>query len=133
MQQTETYKLNLIETDDNFSPNPLNENTQKLETTLAALNAGGEACAAEIAGLDQRLKVFEARRFAAGTFAGTGRSTDVALDFTPKVVIVHSGYGSKCAMYIEGQTSQNGSIHTNGFTITSSELYNLGGVYIAFT
>lgn len=132
MQQTETYKLNLIETDDNFSPNPLNENTQKLETTLAALNAGGEARAAEIAGLDQRLKAFEARKFAAGTFKGTGQSLNVTLDFTPKVVIIHSGYGSKCAMFIEGQTSQNGSIHANGFTVTSSELLNPICMYIAF-
>lgn len=35
MQQTGTYKLNLIETSDTFSPNPLNENTEKLEKALS--------------------------------------------------------------------------------------------------
>lgn len=35
MQQTTTYKLNLIETDDVFSPEPLNQNTQKVEAVLA--------------------------------------------------------------------------------------------------
>lgn len=36
MQQTSKYKLNLIETSDRFSPDPLNENAEKLETQLAA-------------------------------------------------------------------------------------------------
>ena len=35
MQQTTTYKLNLIETSDAFSPEPLNQNTRKVETALA--------------------------------------------------------------------------------------------------
>ena len=35
MQQTTTYKLNLIETDDVFSPEPLNQNARKVETALA--------------------------------------------------------------------------------------------------
>ena len=35
MQQTETYKLNLIETSDPFSPQALNENTQKLEEVVS--------------------------------------------------------------------------------------------------
>ena len=35
MQQTTTYKLNLIETDDVFSPEPLNQNTQKVEAALS--------------------------------------------------------------------------------------------------
>ena len=44
MQQTTTYKLNLIETDDVFSPEPLNQNTQKVE---AALSDAAAALAAE--------------------------------------------------------------------------------------
>jgi len=36
MQQTKTYKLNLIETSDTFSPDPLNENTEKLEAEVSA-------------------------------------------------------------------------------------------------
>ena len=48
MQQTETYKLNLIETSDTFSPAPLNENAQKLESALTAARA--EAAAGITAG-----------------------------------------------------------------------------------
>ena len=48
MQQTETYQLNLIETSDTFSPAPLNENAQKLESALTA--ARTEAAAGIAAG-----------------------------------------------------------------------------------
>ena len=44
MQQTTTYKLNLIETDDVFSPEPLNQNTRKVE---AALSDAAAALASE--------------------------------------------------------------------------------------
>ena len=46
MQQTTTYKLNLIEMDDVFSPEPLNQNARKVETALAD---GAAALAAETA------------------------------------------------------------------------------------
>ena len=36
MQQTNQYKLNLIEKTDTFSPDPLNENAEKVEAQLAA-------------------------------------------------------------------------------------------------
>ena len=36
MQQTDKYKLNIIETSDPFSPAPLNENARTLEAALAA-------------------------------------------------------------------------------------------------
>ena len=38
MQQTEHYSLNLIETSDTFTPQPLNENTQALDAKLADLD-----------------------------------------------------------------------------------------------
>ena len=47
MQQTKTYKLNLIETDDAFSPEALNENARTLETQLSAVR--GEFAAADAA------------------------------------------------------------------------------------
>ena len=46
MQQTQTYKLNLIETSDTFSPAPLNENMEKVE---AGISAEAAARAAETA------------------------------------------------------------------------------------
>ena len=35
MQQTQNYKLNLIETDDPISPTPINENTQVFDRVMA--------------------------------------------------------------------------------------------------
>lgn len=51
MQQTDKYKLNLIEKTDTFSPDALNENMEKVEGSITA----------EAAALDQRLQVCEAR------------------------------------------------------------------------
>ena len=81
MQQTENYKLNLIETSDPFSPAPLNENAQKTEAALAAEAAARQA-------LDGRVQVLELRRIVVGSYAGSGIQTDqfIGLDFTPAVV-----------------------------------------------
>ena len=38
MKQTETYQLKLIESSDDFSPDPINANTRAVEGLLAALN-----------------------------------------------------------------------------------------------
>ena len=46
MQQTTTYKLNLIEADDVFSPEPLSENARKVD---AALSSTASALSAETA------------------------------------------------------------------------------------
>ena len=64
MQQTKTYKLNLIETSDTFSPDPLNENTEKLEAEVSAEAAARQS---SDAALEARVTVLEARRFVAGT------------------------------------------------------------------
>ena len=89
MQQTKTYKLNLIETSDTFSPDPLNENTEKLEAEVSA-----EAAARQSgdAALEARVTVLEARRFVAGTYKGDDANQRVfPLGFTPKIVLVQYG------------------------------------------
>lgn len=93
MQQTETYKLNLIETSDTFSPAPLNENAQKIEAQLQAVQT---AQSVEVAALDQRLTVLEGHKAAAGTYKGNVPFNDydswqsIQLGFTPRFVIVQS-------------------------------------------
>lgn len=88
MQQTEKYKLNLIETSDTFSPNPLNENAQKLEAALDI-----KANAADHAALEQRVQALELHHFAAGTYTGDGNASQfIALGFTPEVVMIHPVY-----------------------------------------
>ena len=58
MQQTETYKLKLIDTSDPFSPEPLNANARAIEAQLAAVR--GEFAAAD-ATLDGKLSAEKTR------------------------------------------------------------------------
>ena len=59
MTQTDKYKLNLIETSDVFSPEPLNQNTRAVEAQLSAVR--GEFAAAD-AGLDGKIAAETAAR-----------------------------------------------------------------------
>ena len=73
MQQTETYKLNLMEGSDTFSPQPINENMEKLE-----------------AALEDRPKV------ALGSYVGSGiygvnSPNTLTFGFEPKLLVVSSG------------------------------------------
>ena len=131
MQQTEQYKLNLIETSDPFSPNPLNENAQKLEGAIEA--ARTEAKAGDAA-LDGRLKVIEARRLVYGAYQGTGSSSStVSLGFTPKVVIADASNNSKTvvAVNIPDSPYTSQAIITGGFRPSFLATYfnDLNAVY----
>ncbi len=77
MQQTNTYKLNLVETTDNFSPSPLNENMEKLEEALEVYKSA----------LSDQVK------FNVGVYTGTGTlgtagKTVIKFPFEPKFVLV---------------------------------------------
>ena len=109
MIQTEKYKLNLIETTDTFSPNPLNENAQKLE---AALGAAGAAQAAETAAreaLDSRVTVLEADKvkMVVGSYTGTGgaygNTQTISLGFTPKAVFIIRPFSSSYDLHLVTQ------------------------------
>ena len=76
MQQTEKYKLNLIEAGDPFSPTPLNVNAQATEDGLAAL--------------DGRVAVLEAKKLVIGSFTGNGSTQTIELGFTPFFVLVYN-------------------------------------------
>ncbi len=127
MQHTDKYQLNLIETSDPFSPDPLNENAQKLEQAISAEAAAqDQARAADIAALDQRLQVFEARRLVIGS-AKEGEK--VYLDFTPKALIAKGSNGVE--FFIDSQVSSpyslsfvDGELKHSGFYANFS--------YIAF-
>lgn len=89
MKQTEKYQLNLIEPSDSLLPTPINENTQTLETQLAAhcestenphgvtaAQAGAAAASHTHAAADLTSGVLPVTR------GGTGHAT---IDSTPKV------------------------------------------------
>ena len=117
MQQTETYKLNLIETSDPFSPPALNENTQKLE----------EVVSEKLGEMDQRVTVLEATKLVAGVFKSTNIPNDIIeLGFTPEAVFLSDAHGANQVCFITkaGSYVGNGNVVVveNGF-----QLVNGGG------
>ena len=109
MQQTETLKLNLIETGDPLSPAPLNENAEKLETALAALDgtAAAETAArtAETTALDARVTALELKKVVVGTYIGNASASDpttkqsIELGFKPAAVLVVMGSDATMAAW----------------------------------
>lgn len=85
MRKTETYKLNLIEMDDPFSPVPINENTRMLERALAGAEGG----------LDRRVSALEAHRLVTGDYTGTGgQPQTIRLGFDPALMLIHNSKNS---------------------------------------
>ena len=112
MQQTETYKLNLIEKDDTFSPDPLNQNTQKIEEVMSAETAQR---AAETAALDNRVTVLEGHKVAVGSYVGNGvNPRSFTLGFAPRVVLIQRPNANPF------MATQDCSFMTNGIVLTDS-------------
>lgn len=133
MQKTETYKLNLIELDDTFSPQPLNENAQKLEDALSGA----------VGGLDQRLAAIEAHKLAIGSYTGSspaGGSTTqtIQLGFDPAMVYAQccKDFTIQSALALpgspfHGMQTDTLTIVPGGFAVQGS--YNsMGAVYNYF-
>lgn len=82
MQQTENYKLNIIETSDSFSPEPLNANTRVVDAQFARVEA-------------------VALKVASGIYTGNGtKNRKFDLPFTPKMVYVGLGESGHIYYYI---------------------------------
>ena len=98
MQHTSKYQFKLIEGTDNFSPAPLNQNAQKTEAALVAME---ESLTGQIEEMEGSLASLAANvgtagktaRIAWGSYTGTGTygqdtPTVFACDFKPMLVIV---------------------------------------------
>lgn len=98
MQQTSKYQFNLVDTTDDFSPTPLNQNAQKTEAALVAME---ESLTGQIEEMEGSLASLAANvgtagktaRIAWGSYTGTGTygqdtPTVFACDFKPMLVIV---------------------------------------------
>lgn len=103
MQQTTKYKLNLIERDDPFLPEGLNENTRKLEQVVSQ----------HLEGMDQRVAVLEAHKVVMGTYQGTYKTDGTGIDeqhihigFCPHFVVAWYQSGIYPALFTgAGQTA----------------------------
>lgn len=84
MQQTDKYKLNKPGVDDPIAIAPLNENADKIEAALLA-----KADAADVTDLNQRLQVFEAKKFVVGTYyIAMNQTVNIQIGFTPTALYV---------------------------------------------
>ncbi len=131
MQQTNKYKLNLIEKDDTFSPDPLNDNMEKVEEALereAAARQAADATEAQAradadAALDRRIQTIEAHKIVFGSANNT--STTANLGFTPLLLYVtgmngaiwiHKNYHPYSGLYIvEGGFHHDGAYASCGY------------------
>ncbi len=128
MQQTDQYQLNLIEKDDTFSPDPLNENARRLEEALQAAREAGDAEAAAREELAQRVAALEVHKIAAGSYTAGSSPQTINVGFYPRAAIVHGGSGgtflaTRSASGSDGTISLTG----NGFVVTGSA--NRSGTY----
>lgn len=124
MQQTDNYKLNLIETSDTFSPNPLNDNMEKVEAAMD--------------GLDQRIAAIEIHQLKVGTYSAQDNLI-VNVGFRPKFVIIHATNNTSFSgLLAPTEFSQPGFITDTGFQLRYSgdniaiNRTNYSYIYIAF-
>lgn len=111
MQQTQTYQLNKIDVDDNFSPVPLNENMDKVEAKFAALDGADAA-------LDSRVTALEGHKVAVGSYTGSGSAqspTTVHLGFRPKAVLIQEAALSGDCYMTTGVGTSNVTLTDTGF------------------
>ena len=109
MQQTSKYQFKLIEGTDDFSPTPLNDNMEKVEDALEALDASVAEQLGDVedamdtleAGVESSLANLTAAlgtgghtcRMAYGTYTGSGQygenhPNSLTFDFTPVLIII---------------------------------------------
>ena len=115
MQQTEKYKLNLIESSDPFLPDALNANTQKIEAAMIAHEADVEG----------RLVALEDRRICAGYQDHVTANKIVPLPFTPSALLIVGG--SIACLTVGGPDGGSSNINVviaeNGFFFRA-DLFN---------
>ena len=132
MQQTEKYKLNLIERNDVFSPDALNQNMEKVETAIAGAQAetAAEAAAGDAA-LAARVAALEGKNIVIGSYRGNGGTQAFSLPFTPSAVfILHRNASGESRAIVRGHdlylylgsngTQLIGKIVENGFQVMYS-------------
>jgi len=108
MQHTNKYQFNLIESEDTFSANPLNENMEKveaaLETQAAAIGTGGQTC-----------------RIAYGSYVGDGTGPKtLTFDFTPYMLTLYGRENSTSALGTTVVYGVTGALNAMGDSLPSA-------------
>lgn len=124
MQQTKTYKLNLIESSDAFLPAPLNENMEKVEAALAKAETARSGAEKK---LEQRIAALEIHKIAVGSYRPKA-NLSVNVGFEPKIVLIHGGYPTYLSGALlpagYGYPQQSGTITKTGFQLGAASTSN---------
>ena len=103
MQHTNQYQFNLIESGDTFSPQPLNENAEKMEQALAAAKAEAAAATQALAATVPKITM--------GSYTGKGTSgqenkNSLTFGFKPYAVLVsQESSSSYYGVWVYGTTT----------------------------
>ena len=108
MQQTTKYQFKLIEGSDDFSPQPLNDNVEKVEELISGVEAAYTP---------------DNKPYVAGSYTGNGSAVTVTLGFKPSFLVITG----RISTYPVGQDSLGsydaftaGSILTTIVTLTDT-------------
>lgn len=88
MQTTSTYQFKLIENTDDFSPEPINQNTQAMEGILTGLG---------------NCRIDSGSYVGAGTY-GSGNKTALTFDHAPALVLLYQPGGNIWGLLLGGTT-----------------------------
>ena len=89
MQQTSKYQFNLVDATDDFSPDPLNQNMEKVEEQFESVETDLSQVHSDLGTTGRNL------RFTTGTYQGNGQfgedhPNSLSFDFIPVAVLVHN-------------------------------------------
>ena len=117
MQQTTKYQFNLVDTTDDFSPAPLNQNMEKVEEKLGGLEES----------LATVMETVDGHKLAVGSYRGSGGTKNVSVGFKPVMVIIvnqllQATSNYLCAMAVTGKPADNKvlTITDTGFKVVDS-------------
>ena len=100
MQQTETYKLNLLEANHTFSVTPLNENMEKVEEVLQTLSTLQTEHAEELRDLASKGVKIVSGSYTRNDTYGSENSNQLTFEFKPYAVFLYmdgnGSYGGVC-------------------------------------
>jgi len=126
MQQTQTYKLNLVEPSDPFTPDALNRNTQKIEDAMVIHEGVVDK---RMDGLETRIVALEGKKVAVGGYTGTYNydsataaaiSQDLVCGFRPRAGFVYPVQMSRLFFFYEGAPVPNVTPTENGIRVTQN-------------
>ena len=117
MQQTTKYQFKLIEGSDDFSPQPLNDNVEKVEEALMELETGlGEV---------EDAYTPANKPYVIGTYTGNDGTVTVTLGFKPALLIIGGGISSGSPHHAKWLCVTDGTLFTDAVVFTDTGFYTI--------